>query len=272
MLLCACFLTACGDKPKDDEIGYYKKVGSYAEPTQGTYVATDRDLTQGGGGGVNVDNPDATPTPEPAVKYVVVLDPGHGGRQLGAVYDGRNEKDCNLKLAVMLKEYLETHYDNVTVYLTRSTDTVLSDDLGEDLRMRVEYAVEKHADILVSLHLNASEGHDLRGCMACISKQPNVTEQSRALTKSILERLSSLGLKNRGPYLRDSEEMKDADGKPLDYYAICRHGAANNLVAIILESCFMDNPTDIEFIRTDEKMALMAEQEALGIMDYLTSR
>ena len=48
------------------------------------------------------------PTPtEPVTEYVVVLDPGHGGKFTGAMYNGLVEKDVALKLAFYAKEYLE---------------------------------------------------------------------------------------------------------------------------------------------------------------------
>ncbi|MBR5712323.1 MAG: N-acetylmuramoyl-L-alanine amidase [Lachnospiraceae bacterium] len=261
-------LTACGNKPTDDDIDYYKRVGEYAEPTEGLYVATGKDLpgaelTPGG-------QKEATPTPaEP--KFIVVLDPGHGGKWDGAVYSGRREKDLNLKHAIMLKDYLESHYSNVEVYLTRSDDTTFSDSLSDDLRMRVEFGVKKKADILISMHLNATEYHDAAGAMVCISKQQNITDKSAQLANCILEHLSTLGIRNRGPYKRDSTDMTDDNGVPLDYYAIVRHGASNNLISVILESCYMDIETDAQHIATDEAMSELSAQEAMGIMDFLTN-
>ena len=55
---------------------------------------------------------------------VIVIDPGHGGtgeRNLGAQYNGFSEKEMTMQVATAMKEELEK-YDNVTVYLTRTTD------------------------------------------------------------------------------------------------------------------------------------------------------
>jgi N-acetylmuramoyl-L-alanine amidase len=272
LLLCAALcVCACGKKPKDNEIDYYKKVGNYDDPDDSLYQASDKDLeligevTPG-----EKKDPTATPTPTPIPEYVIVIDPGHGGSQVGSSFDGRKEKDLNLKRATLLKNYLETHYDHVTVYMTRTTDEGLSKDLTEDLRKRVEFAAEKKADIMVSLHLNASDNHKKSGATVCISKQPNIHDNSEKLAECILSRLATLGIKNNGPLLRDSNDTKDENGVPVDYYAICRHGAANNVIAVIVESCHMDNATDIEFIKTDAALNALAEQEAIGIMEFLT--
>ena len=273
LFLFAVALCACAKKPKDNEIDYYTKVGSYAEPTEGVYEAGEKDLELLGenpstvkpSGGVTT-----TPTPTPVPHYVVVIDAGHGGSQTGASYDGRAEKDVNLKVASMVKEYLSTHYENVDVYMTRTEDKGLAKDVADDLRMRVEFAAEKQADILVSFHFNSSDKHSRNGSMVCISKQPQVREGSEQLAKCILARLASLGLKNNGPYLRDSNDMKDENGVALDYYAIPRHGAAHNLIAVIVESCYMDSKTDIPYMKDDAALTVLAEQEALGIMEFLT--
>ena len=70
--------------------------------------------------------------------------------------------------------------------------------------------------------------------------------------------------------MEKKNDTKDENGVPVDYDAICRHGAANNVIAVIVESCHMDNATDIEFIKTEAALSAMAEQEAIGIMEFLT--
>ena len=87
---------------------------------------------------------------------VVVIDPGHGGENLGAEYDGYTEKKMTMVVARAMKEELEK-YDGVVVYLTHETDVDMS------LKERAEFAKEKHADFLYSLHFNASVKHNLFG-------------------------------------------------------------------------------------------------------------
>ena len=70
LLLCAALcVCACGKKPKDNEIDYYKKVGNYDDPDDSLYQASDKDLeligevTPG-----EKKDPTATPTP-PGVRH-----------------------------------------------------------------------------------------------------------------------------------------------------------------------------------------------------------
>ena len=255
-------LCTCGEDDEDD-IRKYEKVGKYEDDDKNPPTAGPDDLV----------TPEVTGTPTPTFapkQYVIVLDPGHGGKDPGAGYDGRVEAKLNLQLANMIRDYLTTNYNNVTVILTREENVELDPDKGTDLRARVGVGVTNHADIVVSLHLNASNNHKQHGSMVCISKQKNITDQSKKLADCILKRLENLGLTNNGTLKRDSLDTFDDDGVPVDYYAICRHGAANNLISVIVESCFIDSDEDAVHLKSEEALLEMAEAEAKGIMEFLT--
>lgn len=198
---------------------------------------------------------------------IVVLDPGHSGRFSGASYFGRDEEDINLMTALACKNYLETHYAGVKVYLTRSDDSPLANDLNADLEARAQYAQDMGADILVSLHYNASNQHTASGCLCFVSSQPNVAEVCRALAVQILAQLETTGLQNRGPVSTVSNQYFDEFGNPLDYYAINRHSANRGIPGIIVEHCFMDR--DADYIDTDEEVAHFGVLDAIGIANYL---
>ncbi|MEN3044659.1 MAG: N-acetylmuramoyl-L-alanine amidase [Candidatus Hydrothermales bacterium] len=79
----------------------------------------------------------------------IVLDPGHGGIDFGAVSkSGTKEKDINLKVAKYLKEELKKR--GFEVFLTREKDTFIS------LTERTKFSNKVGADLFVSLHCNAS--------------------------------------------------------------------------------------------------------------------
>jgi N-acetylmuramoyl-L-alanine amidase len=86
----------------------------------------------------------------------VVLDPGHGGEDLGAVgYNGIREKSYVLDVARRVKENLSAK--GITVVLTRNEDRFVP------LGTRTRLANEIKADLFVSLHANATAAHDLAG-------------------------------------------------------------------------------------------------------------
>ena len=71
----------------------------------------------------------------------VVIDAGHGGENLGAQWNGRDEKDILLVVAKSMKEELEK-YEGVSVYMTRDDDKDMS------LQERASFANKKNADFL----------------------------------------------------------------------------------------------------------------------------
>jgi N-acetylmuramoyl-L-alanine amidase len=89
--------------------------------------------------------------------WVIVIDPGHGGRDPGAVGSFSKEKDITLAVALKTGEYLEQNIKNVKVIYTRKTD------VSVDLLERSEIANKNKADLFVSIHVNALEGRNAYG-------------------------------------------------------------------------------------------------------------
>jgi N-acetylmuramoyl-L-alanine amidase len=81
---------------------------------------------------------------------ILVLDPGHGGVNVGthSVVDGRFEKEFTLDWALRIKSLLATN--GWTVFLTRTNDTDIA------LSNRVAFAEARHADVFISLHFNSA--------------------------------------------------------------------------------------------------------------------
>ncbi len=255
-MICALAVACGGDDWEDDEDDYGKI--DHAGVITGTGTPSP------------VQTQEVTPTPEER-KLVLCLDPGHGGRWQGAIYFKCEERNLVLQLAKEIRAYLNEHYPEIEVYLTREDNNVFSNDIGPDLRARVEFAVEKKANILVSLHLNASESHNLRGTMVCISKQPNINGISKELADCLMDATESLGLKRRGYETRNSGDTFDENGVPVDYYAICRHGSSLNIPAVILESCFMDNEEDFKYVKDEAAIKRLAAAEAEAMAKFLIS-
>ncbi len=83
---------------------------------------------------------------------VIVLDPGHGGIDKGAVGpSGLLEKKINLELVMDLAGILKAQ--GATVYLTRTSDKYVY------LEDRIDLANKKHADLFVCVHHNSLEGY-----------------------------------------------------------------------------------------------------------------
>jgi N-acetylmuramoyl-L-alanine amidase len=83
----------------------------------------------------------------------IVLDPGHGGNDVGALGNGLREADLNLQLSFRIKKWLEQA--GVLVEMTRTTSATFSNDKRTDLEARVQATRGKTA--FVSVHANAIE-------------------------------------------------------------------------------------------------------------------
>lgn len=200
---------------------------------------------------------------------VIVLDPGHGGSDGGAVrtWGGKKyrEKDLNLKIARYCSEELEK-YAGVEVYMTRQSDTYVS------LLQRVEMAAEVDADLFVSLHNNADYKASSRG--ACVF-YPNskyrkyLGEYGMEAAFAIQNRLVSLGIKNNGIAYRDSEnKTKYPNKKTADYYYVIRESKLRDIPGIIVEHAYVSNPTDCRvYLGTDAKLKKLGLADARGLAD-----
>jgi N-acetylmuramoyl-L-alanine amidase len=93
--------------------------------------------------------PEAARAVEPEAPFVVAIDPGHGGSNLGTVSAGLYEKDITLGLAHRLAVRLDAA-PGVRVVVCRDRDVLVP------IRARSRCAVEAHADLFVSLHVNAT--------------------------------------------------------------------------------------------------------------------
>lgn len=172
----------------------------------------------------------------------VVIDAGHGGeRDPGAVFEGRKEKDDNLRLALAVGEILSDH--GVDVRYTRVTD-VYDSPVG-----KAEIANEEAADYFVSIHRNAGrEPGRGSGTMTLIFESGGEAEQlARAINRELLRTgFADLGVVER-PDL-----------------AVLRRTA---MTAVLVEAGFLDNPEDNK--RFEEQFDVLAAAIAAGILDTI---
>lgn len=128
---------------------------------------------------------------EPFISKLVIIDPGHGGKDPGALSSDKQtkEKDLNLTIGLKLKKKLENI--GVKVYMTRDYDVYVG------LYDRAYIANDLQADAMVSLHINANESSVPSGIQVLYS---NTNSASKGFASTLLSKLLSYatGALNKG--------------------------------------------------------------------------
>lgn len=186
---------------------------------------------------------------------VIVIDPGHGGENLGAEYDGYTEKEMTMPMANAMKEELEK-YDNVKVYLTRD------DDVDMSIKQRAEFAKEVDADFLFCLHFNASVHHNLYGAEVWVPSEGKYYAKGYAFAEILMAQFEEMGLYSRGIKTRLNESG-------IDYYGILRYSSSEEVPAVLIEHCHLDNENDKGFYQQSKEQLLeFGRQDALAVAKY----
>lgn len=191
--------------------------------------------------------------------FTVVIDPGHGGHDPGAIgINGLYEKDVNLDVSLKLKQELENR--GYEVKMSRQTDTFLT------LPERVDFANRSGGSIFVSIHANAHNDRSIRGSLVLYyddrypqaaypasAQMRALTGESRQLAEFALEGLvDSAGTGNRGLV-------------PSAVYVV-RSGI---MPSILVETAFLSNSADAALLASEQVRAAMAAGIADGIARYI---
>jgi len=231
-----------------------------------------------------------TPTPAPLrpVESLhgpsVVIDPGHGGDDIGAESpDGIKEKDIVLSIALKLRKYLESR--GVTVRLTRQGDEQRA------LTDRTALANRLEAKVFVSLHANSSTVASVRGgetyymsldqsatddvakATADLENQADNNPPERSALDMILWDLAQsevlnesaqLALRVQG-HLNAHLALRDRGVKQAPFVVLT--GAT--MPAVLVEVGFLSNPAEARRLADPLHQQGIAEAIGLGILDYI---
>lgn len=189
---------------------------------------------------------------------VVVIDPGHGGENLGGEYEDYTEKEMTLVVANAMKEELEK-YDGITVYMTRTGDQELS------LEERCDFAKSVDADFLFCLHFNLSGEHTLFGAECWVSAFGENYSKGYSFASVEIDMLQEMGLFSRGIKTR-------LNGRGTDYYGIIRHSVENDLPCVLIEHCHLDHENDQPFYDHDQKLKDFGVLDATAVAKYFGLR
>ena len=184
--------------------------------------------------------------PENIKDITVVLDPGHGGTEKGAVGClGDEEKDINLKIALKTAELLKKQ--NINVIMTRELDAnVTLDD-------RVNVAKENSADLFVSIHLNS------------IGDVPMDIHKNKGTSVFYFNNNSKLLAEIIKQEVTHFAKTRD-DGVHTGSFAVIR---PSDYAAVLVETAYMTNPLDSTLYTNNKWIDKAAKGIAEGILRYI---
>lgn len=181
------------------------------------------------------------------INKIVVIDPGHGGSNPGAVYGNVNEKDLNLKVSRILKDKLTA--SGVTVYMTRTDDR----DVG--LYTRAETANKLNADLFVSIHHNASPNTSARGVMTLYYPPADDNVFNGKKLAQIVQK-----------HLINTLKTNDWGIIPRPGLVVLRQ---TQMPAVIAELGYMTNKSELQLLVTDDFQEKAAQALHSAIMEAL---
>lgn len=241
-----------------------------------------------------------TPIPKPVVpettvvkkkSKVIIIDPGHGGKDPGAISGGAREKDVTLNVGKELKRVLIAR--GYEVHLTREDDTFIA--LGD----RPKIATNKGGDLFLSLHCNAIEGspkklEEVSGFVAYILREGE-SEEDKALARRENQAIKLSTQQNPKTnltpvdwillehelnlYTHQSERFAENIVKYFENGHIEKHRTGAHqagffvlvgtfMPAVLFEMGFITNPKDREYMTSQKGVEEISERLAKAIDDF----
>lgn len=231
--------------------------------------------------------PTSRPAPRPVREAItlIVIDPGHGGKDPGAI--GRNgiaEKDVTLQVGLRLRDLISKNLGTQT-FMTRDHDTFI------ELEDRAKFANSKGADLFVSIHVNSHPQRATRGLEVY-----HFGEASDRRALEVAARENGTPLKDTGvgwQYLvadllttkkvQESLELAWSTKQAMvshlgEQYDIVDHGVKTapfyvlrftTMPSILAEIAFISNPTEERLMQADSFLNRMAEAIFQGVKAFV---
>ncbi len=183
---------------------------------------------------------------------IVVIDPGHGGKDAGATTrNGIKEKDIALGIASKIVVLNNTLFENpIMLYLTRYTDTLIS------LSDRTELSKKLKADIFISIHCNQAINRTASGTEVFIHPKSEVQASASAYLGFTIQKglADILGINNRGIKFGNFQVLRDS---------------YNGSASILLELGFLSQTDEAIYLSKEESQSAVALVILQSIVKFL---
>lgn len=187
-------------------------------------------------------------------KVLIILDPGHGGKDPGAVFDGVIEASFNLSIAMKIRWHLDKLLPYAKVLMTRDSDVYMS--LADRVAFCNKYIISEINHVFfVSIHCNAALSDIARGMEVYVSQITRRSRLSDRMANCISKALSRAGWKIR--------QNLNTAYKQANFYVL-NHTLCP---AVLVENLFITNAEDRKLLKDD--WPELARLEAVGIATFI---
>ena len=222
-------------------------------------------------------------------KYVVVIDPGHGGKDPGAIgFNGTFEKNINLLFAKIMRSVLSS--SNIKVKLTRTDDRYLY------LRERINFAEKLKADLFISIHADASKNKKASGfsIFSLSDKASDKEAKKLAQRENNSDFIGGLKIRHSDPLIKDnlikifqrqtmneSSKIANIVMKNIKKLSINNRGHRNagfvvlkslTTPSILLELGFITNKKEEKLLNDKRYLIKISKIISLSIFNYFNER
>ena len=191
----------------------------------------------------------------PLQDTIIMVDPGHGGRDSGTYYGKLYEKDINLEISKALEEELTKN--GAIVYMTRTRDIDLSSIYDSakkrgDLYRRLLKIKETKSDLYISIHINWYQNTAMKGAEVLYN---SINENNEKLAKSIMKEFKT--------DLGSTRTIKTTD---LYMYR------NTTTPGVLVECGYLSNPTERTLLQQENYQKKLAKSITNGIINYLKKK
>ncbi len=235
----------------------------------------------------------SVPAPKIDGKWVIVIDPGHGGRDPGSLGSFTKEKNINLAIALKTGKYIEENIKNATVVYTRKNDSTV------DLADRPIIANKNNADLFISIHSNWWKVKSVIGAetyimgpaqndenLAVAMKENEVilleddystkyqgfdpkSPESYiifSLTQNVYRKQSTDLAQKIQTQFTEKVDRKDRGVKQAEFWVLYN----TSMPSVLVETGFLTNPSEEKFLSSEQGQDYMASAIFRACRDYMS--
>lgn len=188
----------------------------------------------------------------PLLGIVITIDPGHGGRDPGTMYNSLKEKDLNLEISKALEKELTKN--GAIVYMIRDSDVDLSSIYDSkkkrgDLYRRLLKIKENNSDLYLSIHINWYQKTSYKGAEVLYNP---INKNNLILAESIMKEFKC-------------NQQSKREVKKTNLYMYKN----TTIPGVLIETGYLSNPIERKLLQSEKYQKELSKSITKGVKNYL---